>query len=71
MYPAATYPDGTIHAIDLPKDIYDQLMAQCSADGTVDAHVGPVCGNYLMFAGYKIKVTKYEVTEHTYKVRLV
>lgn len=70
MYNQAMFPDGTIHAIDLPADIYKALMRRVSADGTVDADVGPVYGNYLMFSGYKIKVTKYEVTETTYKVRL-
>lgn len=70
MY-TASFPDGTIYAIKLPADIYAQLMAFVDADGTVDASLGPVHGNYLMFAGYKIKITKYEVTDTTFKVRLV
>lgn len=70
MY-TASFPDGTTFAINLPPNIYAQLMTHVDADGTVDASVGPVHGNYLMFAGYKIKITKYEVTETTYKVRLV
>jgi len=69
MY-SASFPDGTIYAIHLPKPIYDQLMTHVDADGTVDASL-EVHGNYLMFAGYKIKITKYEVTETTYKVRIV
>jgi hypothetical protein len=67
----ASYPDGTIHAIDLPPDIYNQLMAHVDVEGTIDNSVGPVFGNYIMFAGYKVKVTIYEVTDKTYKVRIV
>lgn len=70
MY-SAMFPDGTIHAIQLPKHIYDALMAFVSADGTVDPAAGPVYGNYMMFSGYKVKVTKYQITPDTYKVRLV
>ena len=70
MY-TASFPDGTIHAAKLPAKILEQLMTHVTPDGTVDAAAGEVHGNYLMFAGYKIKVTKYEVTPSTYKVRLV
>lgn len=70
MY-TASFPDGTINAIDLPTDIYNDLMKHVSADGTVDASLGPVHGNYINFGTYKVNVTIYEVTETTFKVRLV
>lgn len=66
-----TFPDGTINAIKLPLDIYNDLMKHVTPDGTVAEAAGPVYGNYLMFSGYKIKVTKYDVTPSSYKVRLV
>lgn len=71
IYPDAMFPDGTIHAVDLPDNLYAQLKAQTDAEGFVDASVGPVFGNYLMYAGYKVKVTIVHVTPTTYKVRLV
>lgn len=70
MY-SASFPDGTIHAVNLPADLYKALMARVSADGTVDAGVGEVHGNYMMYAGYKVKIAKYEVTPTTYRIRLV
>lgn len=66
-----SYPEGCINAIDLPADIYADLMRHVSADGTLDASIGPVYGNYVNFGTYRIKVTIYEVTPTTYKVRLV
>ena len=65
------YPDGTIHAIDLPPDIYSNLMQHVTADGTVSDALGPVYGNYINFGTYRIKVTIYEVTPTTFKIRLV
>lgn len=70
MY-TAMFPDGTTYAANLPPDVYAQLMEHVTIDGTVDAAAGEVHGNYLMFAGYKIKITKYQITPTTYKVRLV
>ena len=65
------FPDGTIHAIDLPADIYAQFMKHVDVDGTVDDSLGPVHGNYINYSTYRIKVTIYEVTETTFKVRIV
>jgi len=70
MY-TASFPDGTIHAIRLPTKVYDALMQFVDAEGVVDEAAGPVYGNYLMFSGYKVKISKFEVTPTTYKVRIV
>ena len=66
----SNFPDGTIAARDLPADIYLELMKNVAADGTLYPSIGPVHGNYVNFATYKVRVTIYEVTDSTYKVRL-
>ena len=65
------YPDGTINAIDLPPDIYRDLMQHVTADGTVSNSLGPVHGSYINFGTYRVNVTIYEVTETTFKIRLI
>ncbi len=65
------FPDGTINAIDLPPDVYAQFMQHVSVDGIVDESLGPVHGNYINFGTYRIKVTIFEVTDKTYKARIV
>jgi hypothetical protein len=70
MY-TANFPDGTTYAIKLPSDIYAKLMSHVDIEGIINASAGDVHGNYLDFAGYKVKITKLEVTPTGYKVRLV
>jgi hypothetical protein len=60
MYYYAAFPDGTIHAARLPAHVYEALNP--AADGTVNPAPGSVHGNYMEFAGYKVKITKYEVS---------
>ncbi|WP_407305371.1 hypothetical protein [Acinetobacter sp.] len=65
------FPDGTILTDDLPSDLRAQLRGMADAEGILSANAGPVYGNYLMFAGYKVKVKIVEATDKTYKVQLV
>lgn len=70
MY-TANFPDGTTYAVKLPPEIYAKLMSHVDIEGFVSAGAGMVHGNYLDFSGYKVKITKIEVTPTEYKVRLV
>jgi len=66
-----TFPDGTINAIDLPPDVREQLYRYVDVEGILSNAVGPVYGNYVNFAGYKVNVKIIEATDKTYKVKLV
>lgn len=66
----ASFPDGTINAIDLPPDIREQLYRHVDSTGALDSSIGPVHGSYIDWCGYRVNVTIYEVTDITYKVRL-
>lgn len=72
MWGEYMWPDGTIHADKLPRHIHEQLMAYVDEWGNVSPEAGRIMGNYLMFAGFKVKVVVYEADAvGQYLMRLV
>lgn len=67
------WPIGTVHADELPPEIYDELTDYVVDDAVSEAlpvHRTPTEGPYVMFSGYKVRVTIELVSEDTMIVRL-